>query len=80
MRKLILLASFFALLSCGNKPTSGNPLWDGEWYADPEAAVFEGKYWIFPTWSKPFKQQLFLDCFSSDDLVNWRKHEKINNQ
>lgn len=56
---------------------SGNPLWDGEWYADPEVAVFEGRYWIFPTYSKPFKEQLFLDCFSSDDLVDWTRHERI---
>lgn len=56
---------------------TGNPLWNGEWYADPEVAVFDGKYWIFPTCSKPFKEQLFMDCFSSDDLVTWTKYEKI---
>ena len=56
--------------------TSGNPLFPG-WYADPEVAFFEGQYWIFPTFSAPFDNQLFFDCFSSPDLVNWTKHEKV---
>jgi beta-xylosidase len=81
-KALIVLASavmLFTLSGCKHNPPamSGNPLWGGEWYADPEVAVFEGKYWIFPTWSKPYREQVFLDCFSSDDLVNWTKHEKI---
>src|SRR4029079_12083037 len=29
---------------------SGNPILPG-WHADPEAHVFDGKYWIFPTYS-----------------------------
>lgn len=29
---------------------SGNPVFDG-WYADPEAIVYDDRYWIFPTWS-----------------------------
>ena len=38
-------------VSCeGQRQTSGNPLFPG-WYADPEAAVLEGEYWIFPTYS-----------------------------
>ena len=75
---LLTILSTLILSSTPDKPTkSGNPLWGGEWYADPEVAVFEGRYWIFPTWSKPFKEQILLDCFSSDDLVNWTKHEKI---
>ncbi len=38
-------------ISCSEqKPTSGNPLFPG-WYADPEVAVLEGEYWIFPTYS-----------------------------
>src|SRR5690348_6575297 len=31
---------------------SGNPILPG-WYADPEAHVFEGQYWIYPTYSAP---------------------------
>jgi beta-xylosidase len=55
---------------------AGNPVLDG-WYADPEAHLFEGKYWIFPTYSAPYNQQVFLDAFSSTDLVTWTKHARI---
>ena len=79
-KSFLVFLSLLAVLSCGRPAMSGNPLWNGEWYADPEVAVFDGKYWIYPTWSKPFKEQLFLDCFSSDDLVTWTKHEKIITQ
>lgn len=54
----------------------GNPIFKG-WYADPEGAIFENKYWIFPTYSAPFSKQLFMDCFSSEDFSNWEKHERI---
>lgn len=56
--------------------TSGNPVFPG-WYADPEAAIFEGRYWIYPTYSAPYNQQVFLDAFSSEDLVHWTKHPRI---
>jgi beta-xylosidase len=52
---------------------SGNPILQG-WYADPEAHVFDGQYWIYPTYSAPYDQQTFLDAFSSRDLVTWTKH------
>src|SRR5690242_8501803 len=55
---------------------SGNPILRG-WYADPEARIFEGEYWIFPTYSAPYDQQLFLDAFSSPDLVHWTKHPHV---
>lgn len=56
--------------------TSGNPIFPG-WYADPEAAVFDKTYWVYPTFSAPYKDQVFLDAFSSKDLVNWKKHPRI---
>ncbi|WP_163708716.1 glycoside hydrolase family 43 protein [Mangrovibacterium lignilyticum] len=56
--------------------TSGNPVVEG-WYADPEGAIFESKYWIFPTYSAPYGEQTFMDCFSSPDLVNWTKHAHV---
>lgn len=71
---------FFA--ACGTKNsneatvTSGNPIFEG-WYADPEGIIYDDTYWIFPTWSKPFHEQVFFDCFSSKDLVNWEKHPRI---
>jgi beta-xylosidase len=55
---------------------SGNPVFPG-WYADPEGAVFGKQFWIYPTYSAPYNQQVFLDAFSSPDLVNWTKHSRI---
>ena len=55
---------------------SGNPLFTG-WYADPEAVVFGKEYWIYPTWSRPYDEQLFMDAFSSKDLVHWTRHERV---
>ena len=57
-------------------PAAGNPIADG-WYADPEAAVLAGAYWIFPTTSAPYDEQLHLDAFSSNDLTTWTKHERV---
>ncbi len=54
----------------------GNPIFEG-WYADPEGIIFGDTYWIFPTYSAPYDQQTFFDAFSSKDLVNWTKHERI---
>lgn len=80
---LPLLLSVF-IISCSTDPkektaetpTSGNPLFEG-WYADPEGAVLDNQYWIFPTYSSEYKQQVFFDAFSSPDLVSWKKHEHV---
>lgn len=56
--------------------TSGNPVFEG-WYADPEGIIFDNQYWIYPTYSALYEKQVFLDAFSSPDLVNWTKHERI---
>ena len=53
-----------------------NPVFPG-WYADPEGIIFDDEYWIFPTYSAPYDEQVFLDAFSSGDLVNWTKHPKV---
>jgi beta-xylosidase len=47
------------------------------WYADPEAIVLGDQYWIYPTFSAEYDQQVFFDAFSSPDLVNWTKHERV---
>ncbi|KAA6349942.1 Arabinoxylan arabinofuranohydrolase [termite gut metagenome] len=74
---LIIVGIAFCLQSCkSGKQLSGNPVWEG-WYADPEGAIFENQYWIYPTYSAPYEEQVFLDAFSSPDLVNWKKHEHI---
>ncbi|HEY0653653.1 MAG TPA: glycoside hydrolase family 43 protein [Chryseosolibacter sp.] len=55
---------------------AGNPVFPG-WYADPEATIFDSTYWIYPTYSDKFEKQVFMDAFSSPDLVTWTKHERI---
>ena len=100
MKHILLLAGLLAAgfaswaQQAPPKPTkaAGNPIFPG-WYADPEAAIFEGQYWIYPTFSavpgfvyKPgeavverasYAQQVFLDAFSSPDLVHWTKHPRV---
>jgi len=74
---LVIRASLTASAIAADPPkTVGNPVIPG-WYADPEARVFAGQYWIFATYSAPYDQQTFMDCFSSPDLATWTKHPKI---
>ena len=66
---LLLILAMLMLQSCGVKQPvqmSGNPLFEG-WYADPEGIILNDKY----------EKQIFMDAFSSTDLVNWTKHERI---
>ena len=68
---------FTALLpGKAQQPVSGNPIIKG-WYADPEAAIFKNQYWIYPTYSDKYNQQVFFDAFSSSDLVHWHTHQHI---
>jgi len=55
---------------------AGNPFVDG-WYADPDTTVYDGRYWVYPTASKPYAEQTYLDAFSSTDLVHWTKHSTV---
>jgi len=55
---------------------AGNPIFPG-WYADPEGAIFRGQYWVYPTYSAKYEDQIFLDAYSSPDLVTWTKHPRI---
>ena len=55
---------------------AGNPVLPG-WYADPQIRRYGETYWIYPTYSHAFKDQVFFDAFSSRDLKTWTKHEKI---
>ncbi|MCA8953789.1 MAG: glycoside hydrolase family 43 protein [Planctomycetes bacterium] len=65
------------LAGCTGAPEhAGNPVFDGN-YADPEVAVLAGRYWIFPTCSAPYDEQLWFDAFSSPDLVRWTRHERV---
>ena len=76
---LLLIFAMLILQSCGVKQSvqmSGNPLFEG-WYADPEGIILNDEYWIFPTYSDKYEKQIFMDAFSSTDLVNWTKHDRI---
>lgn len=79
----IIIPCLLLMLSCTSKQasstqetTSGNPIFEG-WYADPEGIIFDDKYWVYPTYSAPYEEQVFMDAFSSTDLINWTKHERI---
>jgi beta-xylosidase len=77
--KYFYAVSFLLLLLTGKvqaQTTSGNPILKG-WYADPEAIIFNNKYWIYPTWSDVYEKQVFFDAFSSADLVQWTTHKHI---
>lgn len=82
MRKMALslavlcVASVSAQYKDTEHQTSGNPVFKG-WYADPEGIVFDNEYWIYPTFSAPYDDQIFMDAFSSPDLINWTKHPKV---
>jgi len=69
---LFLLPFFLCVTLFGQ----GNPVFEG-WYADPEGTIFDNEYWIFPTYSAPYGEQVHMDAFSSKDLVTWEKHEDI---
>lgn len=88
-----LLAAFIAAVASPASPAqagppearpagmSGNPILPG-WYADPEAVAFldadgSPRFWIYPTTSARYDEQIYFDAFSSPDLVNWVKHERV---
>ena len=77
--KIVVAALFsftVSLLFAQQKTMSGNPVFPG-WYADPEGVIFNDQYWIFPTRSDIYEKQVFMDAFSSKDLVNWKKYNHI---
>ena len=77
LTKLFIFAvAALVATACAESKRSGNPIFEG-WYADPEGVIFGDTYWVYPTWSKPFPEQLHFDAFSSKDLVTWTKHERI---
>jgi beta-xylosidase len=72
----IATPGFLNYVNAQEHKLAGNPVFKG-WYADPEATIFGNEYWIYPTYSDEYDKQVFFDAFSSPDLVNWTKHEKI---
>jgi beta-xylosidase len=75
-RLFLIFGTLLFACTSNQKPQSGNPLFDG-WYADPEVVIYDDRYWIFPTFSARFEDQLFMDAFSSPDLGNWEKHSNV---
>ena len=82
MKKILL---YFFILFCSKtiaqstttaEAKNNNPVFKG-WYADPEGIIFDKTYWIYPTFSAPYEDQVFLDAFSSPDLTHWTKHSRI---
>ncbi len=75
---VLLLLNQQALLAQEKVPLkkNNNPVFPG-WYADPEGVIFGNRFWVYPTFSAPYNKQVFLDAFSSPDLVNWTKHPQI---
>tara|TARA_R110000868_G_scaffold82268_7_gene232432 strand:- start:10729 stop:11721 length:993 start_codon:yes stop_codon:yes gene_type:complete len=81
MKKHLLFLLIITILSaCGTSKKkaslAGNPIFKG-WYADPEGIIFDNQYWVYPTFSAAYEDQVFLDAFSSRNLTDWKKHEKI---
>ena len=56
----LMMVAVASLATSCDQPTAGNPIFEGD-YADPEGLVFGDTYWIYPTYSAPFHEQLYLD-------------------
>ncbi|KAK2737910.1 hypothetical protein FQN57_007361 [Myotisia sp. PD_48] len=54
----------------------GNPVIKG-WYADPEARIFNNKYYIYPTVSTVYENQTYFEVFTSGDLRTWENKGRI---
>jgi beta-xylosidase len=82
MKQVLFLISLIACSkSIGQTGVSdhaknNNPIFQG-WYADPEGIIFDKTYWVYPTFSARYEDQIFMDAFSSKDLTNWKKHPRI---
>lgn len=83
MKNLFICTLFIVAIAGCKQPAkqtevvkSGNPLFE-DWYADPEGIIYDDTYWIYPTWSDAYENQVFFDCFSSKDLITWTKHSNI---
>ncbi len=71
-----MTTALLALIVLQTPKTSNNPVFGG-WYADPEAHVYEGRYYVYPTYSAAYEKQTFFEAFSSSDLVSWHREGRI---
>ncbi len=69
----VLVLSLSLVMRC---QAQHNPIVQG-WYADPEGIKYGDIYWVFPTYSAAYNDQVFFDGFSSKDLVHWEKHHDV---
>jgi beta-xylosidase len=74
--KYALTTICLSLLISFSTKAQNNPIVKG-WYADPEGIKYGDTYWVFPTYSAKYNDQVFFDAFSSKDLVKWEKHHDI---
>jgi beta-xylosidase len=75
MNKQVHLSALALFMAFGCS-AQHNPIAQG-WYADPEGIKYGDTYWVFPTYSASYADQVFFDGFSSKDLVHWEKHHDI---
>ena len=73
---LVAVAAIFSWELFASGSAVANPILPG-WYADPQIRRYGDTWWIYPTASKEFKEQTYLDAFSSKDLKHWKKHPNI---
>ncbi|WP_295772825.1 glycoside hydrolase family 43 protein [uncultured Mucilaginibacter sp.] len=70
------IGALSALLIASSLYAQQNPIING-YYADPEGIKYGDTYWVFPTFSAKYEDQVLLDAFSSKDLKTWTKHPRI---
>jgi beta-xylosidase len=72
-RLFLIIVTFLTTLTA---IAQHNPIIPG-WYADPEGIKYGNTYWVFPTYSAKYGEQVFMDAFSSSDLKTWQKHPHV---
>jgi len=70
MWPLILLAVMSSDLPARNPVIPG-------WYADPELHYFQGKFYIYPTYSAKYEEQTFFEAFESKNLTDWNSVGRV---
>ena len=73
MKRLFAIAIILTSLAA---KAQKNPIIEGR-YADSEGIKYGNTYWIFPTYSDAYNKQVFMDAFSSKNLVKWTKHGHV---
>ncbi|MBZ5859546.1 glycoside hydrolase family 43 protein [Flavihumibacter profundi] len=77
MKIIVATILIFTGALCTQAQKSGNPIFPG-WYADPEAAIFSNRYWIYPTFSDDYGATDRSASLSTDQLEAQKK--TINKQ